>query len=311
MTSAQNESQALGDLAARQLANATKTVPQLSTITPRWLLHLLSFVPVEAGIYRVNRVINPERVAVKAEAGALTDEPLPETFVDYETSPREYTLRSISTLLDVHTRVSDLYSRPHDQIREQLRLTIEIIKERQENELINSADYGLLASADPSQRIKTLAGPPTPDDLDELITKVWKEPGFFLAHPLAIAAFGRECTRRGVPPPTVNLFGSPFLTWRGIPLIPSDKVPVVKGKTSILLVRTGEKRQGVVGLFQPGLVGEQSPGLSVRFMGINRNAISSYLISLYCSLAVLTEDALAVLDDVEVGKYHDYQPTYR
>ncbi len=55
MTSAQNESQALGALAARQLANATKTVPQLETITPRFLLHLLSWVPVEAGIYRVNR----------------------------------------------------------------------------------------------------------------------------------------------------------------------------------------------------------------------------------------------------------------
>jgi Phage capsid-like protein len=114
-----------------------------------------------------------------------------------------------------------------------------------------------------------------------------------------------------VPPPTANLFGSPFLTWRGIPLVPSDKVPVVDGKSKILLIRTGEKRQGVVGLFQPGLVGEQSPGLSVRFMGINRNAISSYLISLYCSLAVLTEDALAVLEDVEIGKYHDYAPVYR
>src|SRR5271168_4840437 len=83
MTSAQNESQALGDLAARQLANATKTVPQLSTITPRWLLHLLSWVPVEAGIYRVNRVVNPERVAVKSEDGAGSEGPLPETYVDY------------------------------------------------------------------------------------------------------------------------------------------------------------------------------------------------------------------------------------
>jgi hypothetical protein len=45
-------------------------------------------------------------------------------------------------------------------------------------------------------------------------------------------------------------------------------------------------------------------------MGINQNAISSYLISLYCSLAVLTEDALAVLEGVEVDKYHDYQPIY-
>ena len=63
----------------------------------------------------------------------------------------------------------------------------------------------------------------------------------------------------------------------------------------------------MVGLFQPGLPGEQSPGLSVRFMGINRKAIASYLVSLYCSLAVLTDDALGVLEDVEVGQYHDYK----
>ena len=109
-----------------------------------------------------------------------------------------------------------------------------------------------------------------------------------------------------MPPPTVSLFGSQFLTWRGIPLVPSDKVPVEDGKTKILLLRVGEKRQGVTGLFRPGVAGEQGPGLSVRFMGISRNAIASYLISLYCFLVVRTEDALAVLDDVEVGKYHDY-----
>lgn len=45
----------LGDVAARQLANATKTVPQLRTITPRWLLHLLPWVPLEAGILRLNK----------------------------------------------------------------------------------------------------------------------------------------------------------------------------------------------------------------------------------------------------------------
>ena len=150
-------------------------------------------------------------------------------------------------------------------------------------------------------------GAPTPDDMDELISRVWKEPGFFLAHPLAIAAFGRECTRRGVPPATVTLFGSQFLTWRGLPIIPSDKVKVVNGKSNILLLRTGESRQGVVGLYQPNLTGELSMGLSVRFMGINHKAIASYLISLYCSIAVLTDDALGVLENVEVGKYHEYK----
>ncbi len=301
--------QALGDSAARQLANATKTAPQLSTITPRWLVHLLQWLPVEAGIYRVNRVSNADDI--KIACTQRDESQLPQTFVDYDTSPREYFLNGVSTVLDVHTRVSDLYSSPHDQIREQLRLTIETIKERQESELINNPEYGLLASVADSQRISTLTGAPTPDDLDDLIGKVWKEPGFFLAHPAAITAFGRECTRRGVPPTTVSLFGSQFITWRGLPLIPSDKIPVEDGKTKILLIRVGEKRQGVVGLFQPGLAGEQAPGLSVRFMGINRSAIASYLISLYCSLAVLTEDALAVLEDVEIGKYHDYSDKYK
>jgi hypothetical protein len=300
---------ALSDVAARQLANATKAVPQLSTITPRWLVHLLQWVPVEAGIYRRNRVSNPDQVRI---ACAERDEAeLPQTFVNYDETPREYFLSAVTTILDIHTRISDLYSSPYDQIKEQLRLTIETIKEHQESQLINNPDYGLLANTPDEQRIFPLTGAPTPDDLDELITRVWKEPAFFLTHPSAIAAFGRECTRRGVPPPTVSLFGSQFVTWRGLPLIPSDKVPLADGKTKVLLLRVGDKRQGVVGLFQPGLPGEQSPGLAVRFMGINRNAIASYLISLYCSLAVLTEDAVAVLDDVEVGKYHDYADTYK
>ncbi len=309
MTTVQEAPLALSDRAARQLANATKTTAQMSTITPRWLVRLLSWVPVEAGIYRLNKVSHPESVDVACPGRDESE--LPQTYVDYEDDPREYFLSTVTTVVDVHTRVSDLYSSPYDQIKEQLRLTIETIKERQESELINNPDYGMLANVADQQRITPLAGTPTPDDLDELITKVWKEPAFFLAHPRAIAAFGRECTRRGVPPATVSLFGSQFITWRGVPLIPSDKVPLEEGKSKILLLRVGEERQGVVGLYQPGLTGEQSPGLSVRFMGISRNAIASYLISLYCSLAVLTDDALAVLDDVEVGKFHDYGYAYR
>ncbi|RUO98260.1 family 2A encapsulin nanocompartment shell protein [Hyphomicrobium sp.] len=295
---------ALGDIAARQLANATKTVPQMATITPRWLVHFLSWVPVEAGIYRVNKVKDADSVEV---ACSLRDERiLPQTFVDYVDNPREYLLSAVQTVLDIHTRVSDLYSVPHNQIKEQLRLTIETVKERQESELLNNKEYGIIPNTASSQKVKTRAGAPTPDDLDELIARVWKEPAFFLAHPLAIAAFGRECTRRGVPPPTVTLFGSPFLTWRGIPIVPSDKLEVKGGKTNILLIRTGEAKQGVVGLFQPGLPGELSRGLSVRFMGINDQAIASYLVSLYCSLAILTDDAVGVLENVDVTKYHVY-----
>ncbi|ADI28500.1 family 2A encapsulin nanocompartment shell protein [Methylotenera versatilis] len=296
---------ALGDVAARTLSNATKTVPMLSTITPRWLVHLMQWVPVEAGIYRVNKAKDPN--AIEVDCSAKDERDLPNTFVDYEEWGREYVLNAVNTVVDVHTRVSDLYSSPHNQIKEQLRLSIETVKERQESELINNKEYGLLNNIAATQKVKSRTGAPTPDDFDELLTKVWKEPAFFLAHPQAIAAFGRECTRRGVPPPTVALFGSQFITWRGVPIIPCDKLKVTKGKTNILLLRTGESRQGVVGLYQPNLPGQQSMGLSVRFMGINHKAIASYLVSLYCSLAVLTDDAIAVLENVDVGNYYEYK----
>jgi hypothetical protein len=297
-------SRTLGEQAARQLANTTKTPAQWGGITPRWLVSFLPWIPVEAGTFRVNQVRESDRADVECSPDGSDD--LPETFVDYEEAPRDYTLNAVTTVLDVQTRVSDLYNQPYDQIREQLRLLIETVKEKQETELINNPTCGLLTNVPPSQRISTLKGPPTPHDLDELISKVWKEPAFFLAHPRAIAAFGRECTRRGVPPPTVTLFGSPFLTWRGIPLVPSDKLVVdADNKTNILLLRTGETKQGVIGLFQPGVPGEVAPSLSVRFMGINRKATASYLISLYCSAAVLTEDAIAALTNVDVGNYDD------
>ncbi|MDO9366367.1 MAG: family 2A encapsulin nanocompartment shell protein [Methylotenera sp.] len=305
MTDINHHQTALGDVAARTLSNATKSTPMLSTITPRWLVHLMHWVPVEAGIYRLNKAKDPN--AIEVDCSAKDERDLPATFVDYEEWGREYVLNAVNTVVDVHTRVSDLYSSPHNQIKEQLRLSIETVKERQESELINNKEYGLLHNVAAAQKVKSRSGSPTPDDFDELLSKVWKEPAFFLAHPQAIAAFGRECTRRGVPPPTVALFGSQFITWRGVPIIPCDKLRVTKGKTNILLLRTGESRQGVVGLYQPNLPGQQSMGLSVRFMGINHKAIASYLVSLYCSLAVLTDDAIAVLENVDVGNYYEYK----
>src|SRR5664280_2268027 len=140
---------ALSDAAARQLANATKTTAQLSIITPRWLVHLLQWVPVEAGIYRLNKVVDVESIDVACPPRDESE--LPQTFVPYDESPREYFLNSVTTVLDVHTRVSDLYSSPYDQIKEQLRLTVETIKERQEGELINNAITASWPTSSPSR----------------------------------------------------------------------------------------------------------------------------------------------------------------
>ncbi len=297
----------LGAQAARQLANTTKTPPQWIGVTPRWVVSLLPWTPVEAGTYRVNKVKEGGESQIRIECSPSDGDVLPGAFVDYEDQPREYTLSTVTTTIDVQTRISDLYRSPMDQVREQLAVLIEMVKERQEDEIINNVNYGLLPSVVPSMRVATRSGAPTPDDLDELIAKVWKEPAFFLAHPRAIAAFGRECTRRGVPPPTVTVFGAPFLTWRGIPIIPSDKLKIQDGKTNVLLMRTGEKKRGVVGLFEPGVPGEVTPSLSVRLMGINQRGAASYLISLYCSAAVLVDDAIGALENVDVGRYHEYK----
>ena len=66
--------------AARQLANATKTTAQLDTITPRWLTRLLQWVPVEAGIYRLNRVKHPETVEIACPPRDESE--LPQTYVE-------------------------------------------------------------------------------------------------------------------------------------------------------------------------------------------------------------------------------------
>ncbi|MGH3672881.1 MAG: family 2B encapsulin nanocompartment shell protein, partial [Pseudonocardiaceae bacterium] len=119
---------------------------------------------------------------IALSAGHEGEPDLAGTFVDYETTPREYELSVAQTVLRVHTRVADLYSTPMDQTEQQLRLTIEALREKQEEQLINNTDFGLLHNVDFRQRIHSRTGPPTPDDMDALLTRRRKT-RFFLAHP--------------------------------------------------------------------------------------------------------------------------------
>ncbi|NUT50949.1 MAG: cyclic nucleotide-binding domain-containing protein [Saccharothrix sp.] len=240
--------------------------------------------------------------AIEIASGHDGEPDLPATFVDYELSPREYELEVAQTVLRVHTRVADLYNHPMNQTEQQLRLTIEALRERQEHEMLNNRRIGLLHNADLKQRIHTRSGPPTPDDVDELLSRRRKT-AFMLAHPRTIAAFGREASKRGLYPGTADVDGTKVVTWRGVPLLPSDKIPITpQHTTSILAMRIGEENQGVIGLHQPGIPDEVQPSLNARFMGINEKAIASYLVSAYYSVAVLVPDALGILEHVEIGR---------
>ena len=257
-------------------------------------------------LYQANAAVEANthgEASIDLASGQQGEYELPGTFVDYDEAPREYELSVAQTVLRVHSRVADLYNEPMNQTEQQLRLTIEALRERQEHEMVNNRDFGLLHNVDLDQRIATQSGPPTPDDLDELLSLVWKEPAFLLAHPKTIAAIGREFNKRGLYPGAVDFNGQQVPSWRGVPIFPCNKIPITEQRTSsILVARTGMDNQGVVGLYQTGLPDEYQPGLSVRFMNISEKAILSYLVSTYYSAAVLVPDALAMLEDVEIGR---------
>ena len=240
--------------------------------------------------------------ALEMAAGHSGEPVLPSTFVDYEASPREYELQVAQTVLRVHSRVADLFNEPMNQIEHQLKLTVQELRERQEYELINNPDFGLLHNVAYAQRIQPVEGPPGTDDLDELLCRR-RDSRYFLAHPRAIAAIGRECNRRGLYPASVPTGEHMVPAWRGVPILPCPVIPISEHNTSsILVLRTGEDNQGVVGLHQTGIPDEYEPGLNVRFMGIDEKAVISYLVSTYFSAAVLVPDAIGMLENVEIGR---------
>ena len=290
----------LNSAAAQNLASSTKVAPIWEDISPRWILRLLPWVPVKAGIYRINQVTKPTQVIGEHLEGTR----LPDGAADYEANPNEITLATLQTVVQVHTRIPDLFNSPHDQLREQIRLAVQALYEEKERRTIASHSFGLLTLAAEKMRLQGSGGPPTPDDFDNLLGLVWKYPAFFVAHPRLIAAFGRECNARGISLETVEMFGVPFSTWRGVPIVPSDKLPITRreGKSeetsSVLLMRVGEQQQGVVGLHQEGVGDENLPSMAIRFMGIDQEAVARYLVTSYFSLAVLANDALGVLHNV-------------
>ena len=135
---------ALGPAAAYNLADVAKTRPQFGALTPKWLTKFLEFKGLASGIYRVNKVVEGETPLDVLCSQTKKTDVIPDGFVQYETRPREYVLNSISTIVNINTAIEDVFSSPYDQAQEQLSLAIESLRERQESQLINNDDYGLL-----------------------------------------------------------------------------------------------------------------------------------------------------------------------
>ena len=70
----------LSEESAFQLANVTKTAPQFGAITPRWLVRLLDWKPLEAGTFRLNKVDDSK--VIESLCGHEDESTLPSTYVD-------------------------------------------------------------------------------------------------------------------------------------------------------------------------------------------------------------------------------------
>lgn len=319
--------------AAQVLSNPQKSRPFWGGRSPKWICRVIQSIPsgcipVTGGAYQINRVNHPFlpiqvshpesptslpatdlKVANSHDEGTL----IGPSFADYEPNPRVVKLATIQTVVKIHNRVTALYSDLHHQSEQQLTIAADYMYETKENLIFNHADYGLLNNVAPKLQIAD-AGPPTPDVLDDLLSRVWKMPDVFVMHPEVLDTFHRECNARGIRPESVQMFGSSFTAWRGLPILPTNKLHLISGgkevadgamesrtrgtaKSTVLLMRIGEQKQGVVSLFAAGSEGsDRFPFITVEFMSHSDASVSSYLMTMYAAMAVCTPGALAAAE---------------
>jgi hypothetical protein len=319
---------------ARILSSPTQSAPIWSPRSPRWILEFFrtqANVPVEGGAYQVNQVedddkngliqAKPLHLASKTlnAVHSHPDNTLVQTSVGlYAQSPREIKLETVQSIVKIANRVPALYSDNHDQLQAQLNVASEFICETVENLVFNHSDHGLLQDKNIPERMKFQAdGAASPDVLDELLARAWRRPDIFVMHPETLTEFRKQANGKGLTLETVDVFGSPFTAWRGLPIVPSNKLHLKASEggsknagkaskmsrvpagtsTSILLLRLGESKQGVVHLSAKGTeTGPRLPSINVEFMGLSDEAVARYLLTTYSAVAVLSAGGLARAD---------------
>lgn len=326
----------LGTEEAKVISTPTVSFPAWGGITPRWICRMFmskpkSCIPVEGGVYRVNQLSEDFLPIQKAVSTTILDLPLGNlhphhshiegseldvSTAKYQQKPLELHLQPIQAVVKIHTRLPDLYSNKHDQLFWQLYLGAQSIYESKENLIYNHPEIGLLKQCKPKLKI-SLGGPPMPDLLDEMLSRIWKRPDAFFMHMEALQAFQSECNKLGIALETTQIFDTTFTCWRGLPIFPTNKLYLLENKaesnsskkatisdrlrgeskTNVMLMRFGEQKQGCVSLFPQGKEGSKMfPLIDVQFMGIDSNSVASYLLTTYFSIGVLTPGALCVAE---------------
>jgi len=273
---------------AKQLAEINKSEPIWEEATPRWLLRILDKVGIENTTFRINKVNTINKIKI--------DDPEYEMMVhdniDFHHQPSEIEIIPIETLIKIPSRVYDVMNYPHNQMSHQVRLTIENLYEQQERYFINNPHTGLVAYCSKNGRTRDYETRISPDILDDLLGLVWNRPSFYLMHPTILSEFCKSCNSKCLNTGTVELFGYQFITWRGNPIIISDKISIGK-RTHVFLIRTGAKDAGVVQLLNGAPTKSGHPGIFIETSQTDSLGSVNTRVTLYTNIAVLSNEAIA------------------
>ena len=166
-----------------------------------------------------------------------------------------------------------------------LEIKIESLKQEAEWALINNKEFGLLNNIAENMILADNKKSQLIDRLDELISLVYK-PSFFLANPKDIIKIEHECNTHNISMQTIALHGAKFISWRGIPIVPSKGL-----QNNIVIIRASMHDYGVVGICKDTSNDYNVPGLLVEHIENNK-----YNIKLHLSVSVLSNDSIAMLN---------------
>lgn len=275
---------------AKKLAETNKTEPIWEKSTPRWLLQFVEQKGIENITFRINKVCSINKVTV----GDHEYDQMSHDNIQYQQKPTEIELVNIETLIKVPSKIHDVMNYPHNQLVNQLRLTVENIRETQENYFINNPDTGLISQCAKKSRIIRYNDVVSPNVLDDLLALVWNKPSFYLMHPRILADFCKSCNSLGLNTGSSEYLGYQFVTWRGLPIITSDKIPLSAGTlTNIFLIRTGFDDSGVVQLHNITPTKSGYPGIFIETSATDQFGTVNTRVSLYTNIAILSDESIA------------------
>ena len=290
---------------AKNIAIPHKITPFLEEVTPRWFEKIMENVGIENSTYQINKIT---KKVEDFNFDVSEYKTIPESNINFDKDPEVIELFSIETLVKVPAKVADINNVPYNQKELQLKLTFEKIFEMKEDLIFyygiknnvqydeNKHKYGLLNYVRNHDRMMKETGQIFElNILDKMLSNVWIKPTFFIAHPNILNQIMCQCTENGIYPNQIELFGFSFMTWRGIPIIPCDKLQrKEENKTlyDIFLIRTGENDSGVVILHNNNINYGQTVSSVVKETSTDDKGLISYRVSHYFNVAVLSENSI-------------------